>query len=269
MSYSSRTLLSSRVDFSSYFWRGSLLSKIDDAHPPSESTNSSDSDSESPSSESDSDSNLDSDSSSPVIFKRSPSKITDKQRTKLSVELEQLTSNRKPGEAVDDDYDSEEDGPRKKGASANPVSAFSTKHELEDPPIPLVEIEELEAEERMEVVGSIMSIVGSAVIVQAFDHGSHRVLDTGSVLAFENRKVLGAVSMNPLVAPSERDYDHIPNDVFGQVFEAFGPVMKPLYSIRFPSSEKVASNTNIDIGSKVFYVPGRSTFLFTSALRYD
>lgn len=54
-------------------------------------------------------------------------------------------------------------------------------------------MEEVGLEEKMEAVGSILSVVGSAVIVQAYEHGSHRVLDTGSVLAFENRRVLGAV----------------------------------------------------------------------------
>lgn len=73
-------------------------------------------------------------------------------------------------------------------------SSFASKHELADPPVPVVEIADIGPEERMEPVGNVMSIVGNAVIVQASDHGSHRVLDTGSLLVFEDRKVLGAVS---------------------------------------------------------------------------
>lgn len=162
----------------------------------SNSSDSSSSDSES-SASSDSD-----DSSSPVVPSKadpSTSKITDERRVKLSAELEVLTSE---GQGLkhaisDDEYDSDEDGP-KKSATANPMSAFSTKHELEDPPLPVVEIEELDEDEKMEVVGSIMSVVGNAVIIQASEHGAHRVLDTGSVLAFQNRRVLGAVCLDPL-----------------------------------------------------------------------
>lgn len=73
-------------------------------------------------------------------------------------------------------------------------SSFASKHELADPPVPVVEIADIGPEERMEPVGNVMSIVGNAIIVQASDHGSHRVLDTGSLLVFEDRKVLGAVS---------------------------------------------------------------------------
>lgn len=105
-----------------------------------------------------------------------------------------------PAPASDDSDDGDSDlegggGPSKstKTPNANPISAFSSKHELENPPVPTVELEEVGPEEKMEMVGSIMSVVGSAVIVQAVEHGSHRVLDTGSVLAFENRRVLGAV----------------------------------------------------------------------------
>lgn len=40
--------------------------------------------------------------------------------------------------------------------------------------------------------------------------------------------------------------------------------MKPMYIIRLPSS---SDTTHTAVGAKVFYVPGRSTFLFTNALR--
>lgn len=51
------------------------------------------------------------------------------------------------------------------------------------------------------------------------------------------------------------------------MFEAFGPVMKPMYIVRFLSASDVEANARITVGAKVFYAPDRSTFLFTSALR--
>lgn len=100
------------------------------------------------------------------------------------------------GDADDDDGEGE-GAPRKKRAEGgfSFTSAFATRHEVENPPVPMVELEHLEPHERIELVGNIMSVVGSAVIVQALEHGSQRVLDTGSLLTFEDRMVLGAVSM--------------------------------------------------------------------------
>lgn len=43
--------------------------------------------------------------------------------------------------------------------------------------------------------------------------------------------------------------------------------MKPMYIVRFPSADALTSNPNIVPSTKVYFVPGRSTFLFTSALR--
>jgi H/ACA ribonucleoprotein complex non-core subunit NAF1 len=72
-------------------------------------------------------------------------------------------------------------------------TAFNTKNEII--PIPkLPTIAKVEDDEELEPVGEVMSIVGTVVIVKAYQDGSNRVLDTDSMLVFEDRKVLGLVS---------------------------------------------------------------------------
>jgi len=40
-----------------------------------------------------------------------------------------------------------------------------------------------------------------------------------------------------------------------------------MYIVRFPSASDVGADGRVGVGTKVFYAPDRSTFLFTSALR--
>lgn len=42
-------------------------------------------------------------------------------------------------------------------------------------------------------------------------------------------------------------------DAVGQIFEVFGPVIEPLYSIRFNSEEEAIK---LPIGMELFYAPG-------------
>lgn len=72
--------------------------------------------------------------------------------------------------------------------------------------------------------------------------GEYSVLDTGSVLAFEDRNVLGVV------------------------FETFGSVQAPLYALRYASSAHVNLD-QIQLGKPVFYVPNGSSYILTRALR--
>jgi len=52
------------------------------------------------------------------------------------------------------------------------------------------------------------------------------------------------------------------------VFETFGPLTQPLYSLRFPSASDLrARHPEIKTGTKVYYCPNRSTFAYTSAIR--
>lgn len=180
-----------------------------------------------------SESDVDTDPSHPNRASRriAKKKISDRRHAKLSSELEGLTSDAPSQPAMvhipvpmseSDSSEEDEDGVEglvtsglsssknhKKQSATNsngldgedeqPITSsfFASKHEISEPPIPIIDINEIGPDERMEAVGSIMSVVGTAVIVQAAfgnGHGTHRVLDTGSLLVFEDRKVLGAVS---------------------------------------------------------------------------
>lgn len=74
------------------------------------------------------------------------------------------------------------------------------------------------------------------------EEGEYSVLDTGSLLAFADRSVLGVV------------------------FETFGSVLSPLYALRYSSASQVNKDM-IQVGKPVFYVPSDSTYVLTRALR--
>ncbi|KAG8702385.1 hypothetical protein FRC08_003523 [Ceratobasidium sp. 394] len=86
-----------------------------------------------------------------------------------------------------------------------------------------------------------MTIIDSVVVVKGNTTGVYRALDTDSLLVFEDRRVLG------------------------KVFETFGAVKQPLYSVRFPSASTIDKNI-IWIGRPVLHVPARSNFVFTEAI---
>lgn len=74
------------------------------------------------------------------------------------------------------------------------------------------------------------------------EEGEYSVLDTGSLLTFADRNVLGVV------------------------FETFGSVLSPLYALRYSSASQV-NRDMIEIGKQVYYIPSDSTYVLTRALR--
>ncbi|PWW74587.1 NAF1-domain-containing protein [Tuber magnatum] len=91
-------------------------------------------------------------------------------------------------------------------------------------------------------VGFVKSIVGKLVLIEASDPGHQRVLGEGSVLAFEDRTVLGVVS------------------------EVLGRVEMPLYTVRFKSPEEI-KELGVNVERKVFSVVQHSEFVFTQPLK--
>ncbi|KAI9137574.1 Gar1/Naf1 RNA binding region-domain-containing protein [Paraphysoderma sedebokerense] len=97
-------------------------------------------------------------------------------------------------------------------------------------------------------IGTIFAFVEDLVVIQADkkpDIGDYQALDETSVLVFEDRSILGAV------------------------FETFGPVSQPLYSVRFNSGEEVKEKlgTNAEKGKAVFFVENLSKFVYTASLK--
>lgn len=106
----------------------------------------------------------------------------------------------------DDSSSSEEDEPQVRprkecdddegepGLSTESKSYFASQHEVVDSNIPVPEIEEIGAEEGIEILGEIVNIMDQAVIIRGLpsSHTNH-VLDSETLLVFDDRKVLGYV----------------------------------------------------------------------------
>ncbi|KAI8578302.1 hypothetical protein K450DRAFT_301300 [Umbelopsis ramanniana AG] len=91
-------------------------------------------------------------------------------------------------------------------------------------------------------IGSVYAVVGDTVVVQGQVAGNEQVLDSGSLFVYEDREILG------------------------EVFETFGPVARPLYSVRFNDASEIDKERTKQ-GAKVYIVPDFSTFLLTRALK--
>lgn len=71
---------------------------------------------------------------------------------------------------------------------------LATAHEIVAPTVTLPSITEIGPDEPMELIGEVLNVVDSVVVVKSYDHGMQKVLDTESLLVFEDRKVLGLVN---------------------------------------------------------------------------
>jgi len=91
-------------------------------------------------------------------------------------------------------------------------------------------------------VGFVKSIVGKLVLIEASDPGHQRVLGEGSVLALEDRTILGVIN------------------------EVLGRVEMPLYTVRFKSPEEI-KELGVTVELKVFSVVQHSEFVFTQPLK--
>ncbi|SJX63514.1 related to NAF1-nuclear assembly factor [Sporisorium reilianum f. sp. reilianum] len=162
-----------------------------------------------------------------------------------------------------DDYDDEEGG----GDTAAPA----TKNEILAPEFEQPAIQQVTDAEKQTLrkLGKVHSIVDSVVVVeqdvqqsqttegssanaapvpvdstgrQGERQEEYSVLDTGSLLCFEDGKVLGLV------------------------FETFGSIHNPMYSIRFASAASIDRELT-QKGNAVFYLPSQSTYVLTQLLR--
>ncbi|CAE6481837.1 unnamed protein product [Rhizoctonia solani] len=136
----------------------------------------------------------------------------------------------------DPDMEDDEDTP-----SGSIAQYAGTKNEILLPEVKAPELAAVPPEDVLELIGEVMTIIDSVVVVKGYTSGVDRVLDTDSLLVFEDR------------------------NVFGVVFETFGAVKQPLYSVRFPSASAIDKDT-VRVGRQVFHVPTRSNFVFTNEI---
>ncbi|KAI8349031.1 Gar1/Naf1 RNA binding region-domain-containing protein [Mortierella sp. GBAus27b] len=103
---------------------------------------------------------------------------------------------------------------------------------------------------RLEPIGAVTTVVDNVVVVQASSSGEVRVLDTGTIVAIQKVKE----------EDSEGD-----KEVLGEIFETFGPVTRPFYSIRFNTAAEIP--TACVVGCTIYSVPEHSSFVFTEPLK--
>ncbi|KAI8361575.1 Gar1/Naf1 RNA binding region-domain-containing protein [Mortierella sp. GBAus27b] len=92
---------------------------------------------------------------------------------------------------------------------------------------------------RLEPIGAVTTVVDNVVVVQASSSGEVRVLDTGTIVAIQKVKE----------EDSEGDKE---------IFETFGPVTRPFYSIRFNTAAEIP--TACVVGCTIYSVPEHSSF---------
>ncbi|KAJ2732798.1 hypothetical protein IW152_003522 [Coemansia sp. BCRC 34962] len=119
-------------------------------------------------------------------------------------------------------------------------SAPATRNEILDPLIPELTMTELPATAQLTSLGAIHSIVANSVIIQAHISGERHVLDSESVLCFDNRRVLGLI------------------------YDVFGPVSRPMYTVRLRGE---VDRSQVVVGRRVFFSPGWVRMLVTEKLR--
>ncbi|WFD22428.1 hypothetical protein MEQU1_001098 [Malassezia equina] len=126
-----------------------------------------------------------------------------------------------------------------------------TKNEFGDDYIMEPAIQKIKEEDlpSLERIGWVHSIVGNVVLVEqdssvAADDTtrSYDVLDSESLLCFEDGSVLGLV------------------------FETFGSVKQPMYSIRFRSPEAI-DRSIVQEKKPVYFLPANSTYVLTRLIR--
>ncbi|KAJ1903973.1 hypothetical protein LPJ81_002769 [Coemansia sp. IMI 209127] len=118
----------------------------------------------------------------------------------------------------------------------------STRNEVVDPQVNRPTIDVVPETATLSELGVVQSIVGSSVIIRAHRSAERQVVDSESVVALADRRVVGLV------------------------FDVFGPVTRPLYAVRFPAPEDIDASVYA-VGTPVFYSPELARMVDTSAIR--
>ncbi|KAJ5091456.1 hypothetical protein NUU61_006326 [Penicillium alfredii] len=109
----------------------------------------------------------------------------------------------------------------------------------EVPPIPDVEVT---PDMKIVFLGKIQTVVDNALLIEANTSGEYQVLESGSLLCRDDRKLVGVVS------------------------ETLGRVENPLYTVMYASASEIQER-GLYKGMDIFYVEAHSTFVFTQPLK--
>lgn len=166
--------------------------------------------------------------------------------------------------AGDSDLD-DDDG---ESGMASSKTAPKTEHEVVEPDVAPPPVAKIDDQAELARFGKVESVIETVVVVKADTGGDWRVLDEGTVVCWEDRTVIGTVrpplSLSPSLGLNRCPHAH--SDPVTQIFETFGSVQQPFYSIRFPSSSP-PDPAVFTHARAVFYSPNLASFVFTRDLR--
>lgn len=114
-------------------------------------------------------------------------------------------------------------------------------HEVDEDVLPIPDVE-ITPEKKIVLLGKIQAAIGNAVLIEASTSGEYQVLESGSLLCSEDRKVLGVVS------------------------ETLGRVENPLYTVMYRNAAEVQERGLVK-DMPVYYVEEHATFVFTQPLK--
>lgn len=185
----------------------------------------------------------------------------------LRAEMEQagITDQRDDGAGSNDDTSDETDSDTTTGTESEeePSAArvdddeehessvpLRTKHELVDDYIPEPPFTQVDTQDmpKLQRIGHVHSIVDNVVLVEQDENVTETVtpyeldvLDSESLLCMHDGRVLGLV------------------------YETFGSVKQPMYTVRFREASDIDTEV-IEIGKDVYFLPTSSTFVQTRAI---
>jgi hypothetical protein len=154
------------------------------------------------------------------------------------------------------EFDDDEEGGGSSGISAAAGLKSTNEQDETDAHILVPVITFVGQDEVLEHVGEIMTVTDRSVIVRGVATKSGaanaHALDVGSLLVFEDRKVLGHVSVFDMHAALAclRPVT--------QIHDTFGPTFQPFYAIKFPSG---GPSLNAPVEAPVLPSPGTSDML--------
>ncbi|KAJ2227041.1 hypothetical protein IWW45_007197 [Coemansia sp. RSA 485] len=142
---------------------------------------------------------------------------------------------------ADTNYDDDdEDDPM---SGNHPESIPSTRNEVTNPQVPALPINQLPEPTQLHPLGIVHSIVDCSVTIKAHTSGDKHVLDSESLVVLGDKQVLG------------------------QIFDVFGPVSQPMYSIRFNSAQE--AKEKVSVGVEVYFAQDWSKLVATEKLRKE
>ncbi|KAI8908999.1 Gar1/Naf1 RNA binding region-domain-containing protein [Gorgonomyces haynaldii] len=144
-------------------------------------------------------------------------------------DLELSSDDGEPQKPVQDDLEDDFDGP------------LRTKNELLMPKIEKIQIDIPEHLPLIKI-GHVLHMVENTVVIGSLESGENKVLDADTILLLQDRRP------------------------FGRIFDVFGPVTRPLYSVLFNNVEEMGEY-QLRVGQEIFYIHNLAKIVMTQPLK--